>query len=136
MGWNGAARAVEAAHRKQQRGQVKRMRELDRRAKEQEKRSTLEQARLEVERHEAHLELLLSIHREPVEAWNWERNRLDGFRLPVDRLRDAVANRSVDVSFTLVAEAREYRESLALDKMNPEDRRKFSELQDEMGDSE
>jgi hypothetical protein len=51
--------------------------------------------------------------------------RKEFFRLPVDRLRAAVANRAVDVSFTMVAEAREYRESLALAKMNPEEREKY-----------
>jgi hypothetical protein len=53
--------------------------------------------------------------------------RKEFFRLPVDRLRAAVASRSVDVSFTMVAEAREYRESVALSKMSPEEREKYLE---------
>lgn len=53
--------------------------------------------------------------------------RKEFFRLPVDRLRAAVANRSVDVSFTMVAEAREYRESVALSKMSPEERQNYVE---------
>jgi DNA repair exonuclease SbcCD ATPase subunit len=56
--------------------------------------------------------------------------RKEFFRLPIDRLRGAVANRAVDVSFTMVAEAREYRESVALSKMSPEEREKYSEHQD------
>ncbi len=53
--------------------------------------------------------------------------RKEFFRLPIERLRGAVANRSVDVSFTMVAEAREYRESVALSKMSPEERERYVE---------
>ena len=53
--------------------------------------------------------------------------RKEFFRLPVDRLRAAVATRAIDISFTMVAEAREYRESVALAKMSPEEREKYSE---------
>ena len=56
--------------------------------------------------------------------------RKEFFRLPLDRLRAAVANRAVDVSFTMVAEAREYRESLALSRMSPEEREKYLEHQE------
>ena len=48
--------------------------------------------------------------------------RKEFFRLPVDQLRAAVGSRSVNVSFTMVAEAKEYRESVALSKMSPEKR--------------
>jgi hypothetical protein len=51
--------------------------------------------------------------------------RKEFFRLPIGRLRAAVANRAVDASFTMVAEAREYRESLALSRMSPEEREKL-----------
>jgi hypothetical protein len=57
------------------------------------------------------------------------------FRLPVERLRAAVANRAVDISFTMVAEAREYRE-LALSKMSPEEREKYAEHQEVTLDAE
>ena len=56
--------------------------------------------------------------------------RKEFFRLPIDRLRAAVANRAVDVSFTMVADAREYRESVALAKMSPEERERYSERQE------
>jgi hypothetical protein len=56
--------------------------------------------------------------------------RKEFFRLPIDRLRAAVANRAGDVSFTMVAEAREYRESMALAKMSPEESEKYSERQE------
>jgi len=62
--------------------------------------------------------------------------RKEFFRLPVDRLRTAVANRAVDVSFTMVAEAREYRESLALSKMTPDERAKYTEHQQSSVDAE
>ncbi len=60
--------------------------------------------------------------------------RKEFFRLPVDRLRAAVARRSVDVSFTMVAEAKEYRESVALSKMSPEEREKYVEREETAAD--
>jgi hypothetical protein len=91
MGWKGALRAAEAARRKKEREQVQRLRDLERRTKEQAKLSALEQARLEVQTHEARIELLLSIHREPIEAWNWHEvvAALDPLRpaqLPINEL--------------------------------------------------
>lgn len=71
MGWKGALRAAEAAHRRRERDEVKRLRDLERQTKEQAKLSALEQARLEVETHESRISLLLSIHKEPIEVWNW-----------------------------------------------------------------
>lgn len=62
--------------------------------------------------------------------------RKEFFRLPVERLRAAVATRSVDVSFTMVAEAREYRESVALSKMSPEERERYVERQEMTADVE
>ena len=62
---------MEAAQRREQREAQKRYRELERRAKEQAKLSALEQARLEVETHENQLELLLSVHKEQGEVWDW-----------------------------------------------------------------
>lgn len=71
MGWKGALRAAEAAHRRREREEVKRLRDLERRNKEQAKLTALEQARLEVETHESRISLLLSIHKEPIDVWNW-----------------------------------------------------------------
>ena len=64
-------RAIEAAERRQQREAKKRFRELERQAKKQARLSQLEQARLEVERYENRLEILLSIHKEQGERWDW-----------------------------------------------------------------
>jgi hypothetical protein len=71
MGWKGIHRAYEAAQRRQQRDAQKRQRELERQNKEQAKLSAIEQARLEVETHENKLEVLLSVHREQGEIWDW-----------------------------------------------------------------
>ena len=60
-----------AAERRQTREAQKRARELERRNKELAKLSQLEQARLEVETYENRLEVLLSVHKEQGEAWDW-----------------------------------------------------------------
>jgi len=73
MGWRSTLRAIEAAERRAQREEQRRYRELQRRAKEQAKLSALQQAQLEVETYENRLELLLSIHKEQGEEWNWQR---------------------------------------------------------------
>src|SRR5262245_42248523 len=72
MGLKGTLRALEAAERRRQREAQKRHRELERAAKEQAKLSALEQARLEVETYENQLELLLSVHKEQGENWDWK----------------------------------------------------------------
>lgn len=71
MGWKGALRAAETAHRRQARAEVTRLRELERLSKEQAKLTALEQARLDVETYKSRIELLLSIHGEPIDVWNW-----------------------------------------------------------------
>ena len=71
MGWKGTLRAYEAAQRRQQRDAQKRQRELERQNKEQAKLSAIEQARLEVETYENRLEVLLSVHKEQGEIWEW-----------------------------------------------------------------
>lgn len=64
-------RAIQAAERRQQRDAQKRLRELERQSKEQAKLSAIEQARLEVETYESGLEVLLSVHKEQGEVWDW-----------------------------------------------------------------
>src|SRR3954463_1625727 len=71
MGWRGAIRAVQAAERRAQRDAQRRFKELQRRAKEHAKLSALEQARLEVETYENHIDVLLSVHKEQGELWDW-----------------------------------------------------------------
>src|SRR5262249_41458747 len=76
MGWRGTLRAVVAAQRRAQReaqrDAQRRAKELQCRAKERAKLSALEQARLEVETYENRLEVLLSMHKEQGDQWNWQ----------------------------------------------------------------
>jgi hypothetical protein len=62
---------MEAAQRRQERDAQKRFRELERQVKDKAKRSAIEQARFEVERFESQLEILLSIHKEQGDIWDW-----------------------------------------------------------------
>jgi hypothetical protein len=71
MGWKATLKAIQAAERRQQRDAQKRLRELERQAKEQAKLSAIEQARLEVDTFENGLEVLLSVHKERGEVWDW-----------------------------------------------------------------
>lgn len=72
MGHKATIRAMQAAERRQQRDSQKRLRELKRQAKEQAKLSAIEQARLEVETFQNQLEVLLSVHKEQGEVWDWK----------------------------------------------------------------
>ena len=71
MGWKGTLRATEAAERRHQRDAQRRLRELQRQSKEQAKLSAMEKARLEVETFENQLEVLLSVHKEQGDVWDW-----------------------------------------------------------------
>jgi hypothetical protein len=51
--------------------------------------------------------------------------RKEFFRLPLGRIKDFVAAKGLTAAFTLEAEAREYRETRALEKMTPEEREKY-----------
>ena len=71
MGWKATLKTIQAAERRQQREAQKRFRELERQTKEQAKLSAIDQARLEVETFENGLEVLLSVHKEQGEVWDW-----------------------------------------------------------------
>jgi hypothetical protein len=71
VGYKATIRAYEAAQRRQQRDAQRRLRELELQAKEQAKRSAIEQAKIEVETYENGLEVLLSVHKEQGEVWDW-----------------------------------------------------------------
>src|ERR1017187_2822044 len=66
-----SVRGMLAALRRQQRDAQRRQRDLEHQIKEQAKLSVIEQARLEVETHENNLEVLLSVHKEQGEIWDW-----------------------------------------------------------------
>jgi hypothetical protein len=50
--------------------------------------------------------------------------RKEFFNLPLEKVREVLAKRGVECSFTMTAEAHEHRESIALSKMTPEERQK------------
>lgn len=51
--------------------------------------------------------------------------RKEFFRVPLDRVRKIVADRGIEATFTLAAEAQQYRESLAIAKMPNEERARY-----------
>lgn len=51
--------------------------------------------------------------------------RKEFFRIPLDLIRDFAAKRGLETTFTMVAEAREYRETQALEKMSPAERLRY-----------
>lgn len=61
--------------------------------------------------------------------------RKEFFRVPIHRIREFVAARQLEATFTLVAEAQEYRESVALAKMTPEEQERYK-ITEEDGDGE
>lgn len=65
-------RRMEAAGKRQQREALRRQKDLERRMQEQAKLTAVEQARLEVEAHENALEVLLSVHKQQSEPFDWK----------------------------------------------------------------
>ena len=59
--------------------------------------------------------------------------RKEFFRLPLERIKEIVSVKGLNAAFTMVAEAREYRETQALAKMTPEEREKYH-LHNQVGD--
>lgn len=58
--------------------------------------------------------------------------RKEFFRVSLERIRELIAERGIEAHFTLLAEAREYRESLTLDKMSPAERARIRAAREEM----
>ncbi len=75
MGVKGFIRTVQAAHRQAERDARRRQRELERRQKEYSKMQELAQAAYEVECYENKIDLLLSVHKDCGNVWNWEEIR-------------------------------------------------------------
>lgn len=73
MGWRGALRSVQASIRQAEREARRRQRELEKRQKEFEKMQELERAAYEVQLYENRIELLLSIHQDCGNNWDWEK---------------------------------------------------------------
>lgn len=51
--------------------------------------------------------------------------RKEFFRVPLERVRRLATEKGLEVTFTMAAAAREYRETVALEKMSPEERGKY-----------
>ena len=51
--------------------------------------------------------------------------RKEFFRASIDRLKSVLASKNIEASFTMLADAHEYRESQALNKMTPVEREKY-----------
>ncbi len=51
--------------------------------------------------------------------------RKEFFRVPLERLRSLITAKGIQASFTMVAEAHEYRETQVLNRMTPEEREKY-----------
>lgn len=51
--------------------------------------------------------------------------RKEFFRVPLDQIRELTLAKGLDASFTLLAEAREYRETQAIERMTPEERQRY-----------
>lgn len=51
--------------------------------------------------------------------------RKEFFRVPLTRVRELAATQGLEVSFTMLAEAREYRETQAIERMTPEERQRY-----------
>lgn len=56
---------------------------------------------------------------------NQVNRRKEFFRVDLNRVREFVREKGIDASFTMAAEAHEYRESQAMASMNPEERMKY-----------
>lgn len=52
-------------------------------------------------------------------------SRKEFFRVPLERLRSLITAKGIQASFTMVAEAHEYRETQVLNKMTPDEREKY-----------
>ncbi len=72
MGWKGTLRSIEAAGRRAERDAQRRRRELERQRKQLERMQELERAAYEVDVYENYIDLLLSVHKECSNPWNWE----------------------------------------------------------------
>lgn len=72
MGWKGTLRSIQAAQRRAEREAQRRRRELERQRKQLGKMQELERAAFEFQEHENYIALLLSVHKESSEVWDWE----------------------------------------------------------------
>ena len=72
MGWKGTVRSIAAASRRAERDAQRRRRELEAQRKRLDRMQELERAAYEVDVYENSIDLLLSVHKECSNPWNWE----------------------------------------------------------------
>lgn len=72
MGWKGTLHSIEAAQRRAERDARRRQRDLEQQCKHLEQMQELERAAYEVQVYENYIDVLLSIHKECGEVWDWE----------------------------------------------------------------
>ncbi|HHI30807.1 MAG TPA: hypothetical protein ENL17_03755 [Candidatus Methanoperedenaceae archaeon] len=75
MGWKGTLRSIRAEMRRAERDAQRRQRELEKQHKQLEKMQELERAAYEVQVYENYVDLLLSVHKECSDTWDWEKIR-------------------------------------------------------------
>jgi len=73
MGWKGTLRTIRAEMRRAERDAQRRRRELEKQRKQLEKMQELERAAYEVQVYENYIDLLLSVHKECSDTWDWEK---------------------------------------------------------------
>ena len=73
MGYKGALRSIQTELRRAERDAQRRQRELEKQHKQLEKMQELERAAYEVQVYENHIDLLLSVHKECSDTWDWEK---------------------------------------------------------------
>lgn len=71
MGWRGALRSIQAAARAAEREERCRLRDLERQQKSYARLQELEQAALDVQLYENHIERLISLHKECADIVHW-----------------------------------------------------------------
>ena len=71
MGWKGTLRSMAAAQRQLERDAERRRRELAAQRQQLAKMDALQRAALEVQEYENHIDLLLSVHKECSDKWDW-----------------------------------------------------------------
>jgi hypothetical protein len=72
VSWKGTLRSIQAAQRRAERDAKRRQRELEVQRRKLEKMQELERAEYEVQVFENYLDVLLSIHKECGNDWDWE----------------------------------------------------------------
>jgi hypothetical protein len=73
MGWKGALRSLEADARRREREARRRQRELERQRAQLEKMQETERAAYEVQVYENYIDVLLSVHKDCAQPWDWEK---------------------------------------------------------------